>query len=358
VQLELNPVSGGPYVMTKRVRGQELVLQRRDDYFQRDGKQIRPMPYFKEVRFRVIEDSTTSVLALRAGEIDETEILPEQWVTEQTSNDEFYERNTKVTGPEWVSFHFCWNCSTPYFSDRQVRWAMSYAFDHDEMLGNILYGLYQPASGPFHETSWMAPRDYPPPVTQNLDKAEALLDEAGWQDSDGDGIRDKEIEGNLIPFEFTVICGQDPSRIKICELLRQNLDQIGVVCHVRPLEFTVLQQMSRDHKFHAAMAGWGTGTDPDTSINIYGTGENRNYGLYSNKEVDDLFQQGRRVFDKAERAAVYARMHQVLFDDQAYTWLYWRNSFYGFNKELRGYKFSPRGPFSYDPGFSSFWKAL
>jgi peptide/nickel transport system substrate-binding protein len=358
IKLEQNPVCGGPYTISSRIQGQEVVLQRRDDWFKKDGKLVRPLQHFKEIRCRVIEDPNTALLALRAGEIEETLLNPEQWITEQTNNDEFYAKNTKVTGTEWVSFHFVWNCETPYFSDKRVRRAMSFAFDHKEMLDKLFYGLYEPAMGPFHPTAWMAPKSGLKPYTQDLDKAEELLDAAGWEDSDGDGIRDKVVDGKKINFEFTLLCSTTPNSLKVSELMKQNLDQIGVVCNVKPTEFTVLQQLEIEHKFHAAMGGWGTGTDPDTSINIFGTGENRNFGRYSNAEVDKLFQEGRKEFDPVKRAAIYAKIHELLYEDQTFTWLFWRNSFYGFNKSIRGYKFSPRGPYSYGPGLDALWKEV
>ena len=66
---------------------------------------------------------------------------------------------------------------------------------------------------------------------------------------------------------------------------------------------------------------------------------------YSNARVDELFKQGRREFDREKRAAIYGEIHKILWEDQPYTWLFYRNAFYGFNKKLRGYNFSPRGPF-------------
>jgi peptide/nickel transport system substrate-binding protein len=186
--------------------------------------------------------------------------------------------------------------------------------------------------------------------------AEALLDEAGWVDRDNDGIRDKEIDGTLVPFEFSMLVNQQPHRIKIATLLKENLDQIGIRMNVRPLEATVLQQLTQEKKFQAYFGGWGSGTDPDTSENIWATGAGRNFVGYSNPEVDRLFVEGRREFDKAKRAEKYGRIQQLLSEDQPYTWLYWRNSFYGFSRELRGYVFSPRGPYHYSPGFGSIWK--
>jgi peptide/nickel transport system substrate-binding protein len=355
VKLEQTPVCGGPYEIVERQRGQQIVLRRRDDWSTVRGKKVREEPFFKEIRFRIIEDPNTSLLALKSGEIDEMVLLPEQWTT-QTKAADFYDRNTKATAPEWVSFHFGWNIDTPFFADRRVRRAMTYAFDHDAMLEKLCYGLYEPATGPFHETSWMAPKKSLAPSKQDLDKAEALLDEAGWIDHDNDGVRDKEIGGRLVPFEFTMLVSQQPLRVAICTLLKENLDRIGVRMNVRPTESTVLQQLTQDRKFQAYHGGWGTGTDPDTTENIWATGAGRNYVGYSNPEVDRLFDEGRRALDRAARAAKYARIQEILQDDQPYTWLYWRNSFYGFSKDLRGYVFSPRGPYHYSPGFGSLWK--
>jgi peptide/nickel transport system substrate-binding protein len=355
VKLEDKPVCGGPYEIVERKRGQEIVLRRRPSWSTVRGKKVREEPFFKEVRFRIVEDPNTALLALKAGELDEMVLTPEQWMT-QTTKEDFSARNTKVTDTEWVSASFAWNVTTPYFSDRRVRRAMSYAFDHDRMLEKICLGLCTPCTGNFPADSWMASKKKLEPYKQDLDKAEALLDEAGWVDRDNDGIRDKEIDGRLVPFEFTVVTNQQPLRVALCKQLKENLEQVGVIVNVRPVEFTALMDLMQKRNFQACCLAWGTGTDPDTSENLWKTGEMRNYTGYSNAEVDRLFVEGRRELDREKRAEKYGRIQEILYEDQPYTWLFWRNSFYGFSKDLRGYVFSPRGPYHYSPGFGSLWK--
>jgi peptide/nickel transport system substrate-binding protein len=256
--------------------------------------------------------------------------------------------------PEFT-FSFTWNCKTPLFSDKRVRKAMSYAFDHDEMLNNLLYALDEPGVGNYHPSVWYGPKDAPQPYKQDLTKAEALLDEAGWSDHDGNGIRDKSIGGRSVPFEFNILTMNVPDRIKICELLKENLDRIGIQCNVQSLEFTTLQERLRLHQFQATFGGWGSGADPDTAENIYATNEGRNFGEYSNPEVDRLFKEGKKEFDREKRAEIYRQIHAILWEDQPYTWLYHRKSMFAFNKNLRGYVFSQRGPYHYGPGFFSIW---
>jgi peptide/nickel transport system substrate-binding protein len=355
VELNDRPVCGGAYTIESRSIGSEIVLQRRESYYLHGGRQVRDKPYFKTIRFRIRPDVNTALLALKAGDIEEMELTPEQW-TNQTSDAKFYSNNTKVYETEWTEFHFLWNCADPRFADKRVRWAMTHAFDHEELLQRKLYGLCEPCTGAFHPTSRWAPKPAPKPIQQDLDKAEELLDEAGWIDSNDDGIRDRIVDGKRVDFDFVILTSNRDDRIQFCNLLKESLDQIGVKCTVRPMEFAALIDKLNQREFQATFGGWGSGTDPDTSENVYATGQNRNYGNYSNKEVDALYQAGKRELDPAKRVKIYQRISQLMWDDQPYTWLYYRNAFYGFNKELRGYTFSPRGPFHFGPGFSSIYK--
>ncbi len=261
-------------------------------------------------------------------------------------------------GPEWTYFFIDWNMDSqrcPFFTDKRVRRAMAHAMNYEELIDDLCFGLFPRATGIFHPDSWMHPKNSAPLIEFDLDKAEDLLDAAGWVDSDGDGVRDKEINGELVPFEFTLLVATKPDRIAIANLLRENLENIGVECRVSPMEAAVFFERHFKKEFQSALMALGTGTDPFTNKNIYGTGEDRNCGSYSNPEVDRLLAEGQVEFDQAKRAEIYGQIHKLIYEDQPCMFLYNRSSFYGFNKRLRGYRISPRGPFHYGPGFSSIW---
>jgi peptide/nickel transport system substrate-binding protein len=355
--LETHPISGGGYELVRWNRGQEIVLKRRESYYMYKGKQVREKPYFAEMRFKILEDANTRLLALKSGDIEEGELETEQWQT-QTSGADYYRDNTKVVGPEWLYMYIGWNMDSkrvPYFTDVRVRQAMAYAFNEKQMLNDLCYGLYTQCTGIFHPDAWMYPKGGVTEFHQNLDKAEDLLDKAGWVDTDNDGIRDKVIDGKKVKFEFTLIVSNKPDRIAICNLFRENLESIGVLCNVRPLEAAVFQERIFKKNYEAEMAGWGSGTDPYLEKNIFATGEARNFGSYSNPKVDDLLAQAIKEFDHEKRAELYGQVHKIIYDDQPYLFLYNRASLYGFSKKLRGYRFSPRGPFHYSPGIDSIW---
>jgi peptide/nickel transport system substrate-binding protein len=355
VKLHTNPICGGAYTISSRKEGVEIVLERRDSYYMHNGKQVRDKPYFKTIRFRIRPDEAASLISLKAGDLDEMILNPEQWQN-QTNDADFYKLNTKVYATEWTEFHFLWNCKDPLFADKRVRWAMTYAFDHKELLDVKLYGLCEPCTGNFHPTSRWAPVPAPKPISQDLDKAEELLEEAGWTDSNDDGTLDKKINGKRVDFEFTLLTPNREERVQMCNLMKESLDQIGIKCTVKILEFAALVDLLHQHKFQGAFGGWGSGTDPDTSENIFGSTSERNYGQYVNPKVDELFQAGKRELNPEARVKIYQQISRELWDDQPYTWLYYRNAFYGFNKSLRGYTFSPRGPYHFGPGFSSIYK--
>ncbi len=353
--VEARPVTGGPYEVAGRTPGREIVLRRRAGWSSVRGRQVRePFPLV-EIRFRVIEDPGAALDALEAGTVDEIPLAPRQWAND-TGTEAFASRAARVMMPEVRSLQFAWRVDTPLFADQRVRRAMGYAFDHGRLLEGVCHGLATPATPGLAAGSWAESRRRREPYRQDLGKAEALLDEAGWVDHDGDGLRDREIDGRIVPFAFTILCDHRPFRVEVCTLLQECLARVGVSCTVRSLEPHDVRDLLRSGAFEACLVSWGAGVDPDTAESLWCSAGARNYCGYANADVDRLFAAGRRERDRERRSETYARIQDILAEDQPCTWLVWQQDLHGFSKRLEGGWFGLRGPARWAPGLSSTWK--
>lgn len=350
---EHNPVTSGPYVVEKHMPQAQIVLKRRENYHLVNGKQVREKSFFNRIHFQISPDSATAFMQMRNGDIEVMDFMPEQWLTQATT-DEFYEKNTKASASSWTYFALWFNLSKdcPFFQDIRVRQALSYAFDYDEMLKVHRKGLDIQCRGNFAESAPFFPKnanlEY---MKQDYAKARELLREAGWIDTDRDGILDHEWKGKRIPFSFTIQTSNKPERIELCNLFSRCLRHLGIECTVQSMEFNVMCQRQVQHKFEMYMGGWGAGADPYSGQNIWGTGEGRNFISYSNPEVDRLYAEGLREFNRQKRVEIYQKIHMHLYQDYPCIWLYNLNASTGFNKKLRGVGFYYRGA-----NLSSTWK--
>lgn len=358
-----DPVTCGPYRLIRWEADEELVFERNTSWYRgHDGKQIRSKPYFQKVRLRVLPANSTRFDTFLTGGVDDCQLDSSQWVEEAVGR-EFYDGRLKVRGnDEWTYAFIGWNALSvppnPFFGDRRVRRAMALTLDHDFLLKGLFQGIYRPGQGIFHPDSPWADTTLEP-LHRDLDEAEKLLDQAGWQDSDGDGIRDKMVDGKRVPFRFTVSCPKAGSGPKVAEQLQADLKAIGVDCIVQLPDPSAFFSAVRQRKVQAYLLAMGTGVDPDTVRNLFHTGaieDGRNETGYSNPEVDRLLDAGRRELDRDERRRIYARVDHLIHEDQPLTVLLYQPTLWAFSESLRGYRPSPKGFYGYSPGFHSIWK--
>jgi peptide/nickel transport system substrate-binding protein len=342
-----NPIGNGPCKFVSWDSGVSVILERWEDYH-------GDKPYIQRWIHKIITDDNVALNALKAGEIDEMEGQPEQYVN-MTDGPDFTERAIKRNVDTWNSGHVGWNMdgSNPFFTDIRVRKAMAMAVDIDAILENVYYGLRKPAVGIFHYNHWC----YDPNVKllpYDPEGARQLLEEAGWVDTNNDGIREKD----GVDFKFEFVSHQSESSVEIATILRNYWEKIGVIAEIRPLEWATLLQRVQSHDFEAELSGWGAGVDPDFSYNLwhssqYATG--RNYGGYNNSKVDSLFEAGRVEFDKEKRAEIYRTASRIIYEDQPYIFLTFRSWLYFQSKRLKGVEICPRGPYLFTPGMNGWW---
>ena len=207
----------------------------------------------------------------------------------------------------------------------------------------VLLGLGRPLTGPFIPGSWA----YNPLVIEDSfdqKKARELLKDAGWVDNNADGWLEKE--GKI--FEFTIITNQgNLERIKVAEIIQRQLESVGVKVKIKVVEWSVfLTEFINKKNFESVLLGWSLSRDPD-NFDIFHSSKTRegefNFVGYRNPQVDDLLVEARRVSDQEKRKVYYHKIHQLIYDDQPYMFLYAPDNLTILQARFKGIKPAPLG---------------
>jgi peptide/nickel transport system substrate-binding protein len=235
------------------------------------------------------------------------------------------------------------NLKHPLFSDKKVRQAIAYAIDKSEIVDVVLFGLGSPATGPYVPNTW----PYNPDVRKydfNPERAKALLKEAGWTDTDGDGILDKDGR----PFVFTILTNMGNSlRKNTATIIQWRLARVGIKVEIKALEWsTFVNEFIDKRRFEAVLLGWSIGLDPD-QYDIWHSSKTKpkefNFVGYNNPEVDRLLDEGRRTFDIEKRKKAYFRIQEIIADELPYIFLYVPDATPIVHARFKGIKPSPIG---------------
>ena len=339
-------VGTGPFRLLEWKTGQELTLVANDDYW--GGR-----PHLQRIVFRIIPQPHTAFEALRAGEVDLTPVQSEDWPTAAGLPED---------GPlEFLRFQhlrlffIAWNGdgSNPFFQDAQVRRAMTHALDRDGFIRTVLHGLGRVATSTFMPESW-AYRAGSQPLAFDPDEAARLLDEAGWSDHDGDGVRDRD----GVAFRFTFhVYNQSNSAQQLAELLQASLHRLGVEMEIRTLELAAFLQHLRGRDFQAQLSAFNLDPDPDPFDFWHSsqTPAGGNYAGYMDDEMDALCERGRREFDPQRRAQIYAQVQLLLQRDQPFTFLWHPVHIVGYHRRVRGIQAGPVGIWRWYPSTLQWW---
>lgn len=326
------PIGTGPYKFQVLKTDEKTVLVANPDYF--EGR-----PNIDRVLVRVIPDSSVQFLELRSQSIDSMGLSPDQYI----AYDSFFTYYQKFRYPSFSYTFFGFNLTRDIFKDLRVRQALSLALDKREIIDGVLLGYGRTATGPFPPSSWAFDPAVPESPFDPV-RAKALLAEAGWRDTDGDGVLDKEGK----PFSFTVITNQgNKIREQTALILQAHLARIGVEVNVRVLEWSsFIHDFVDKGNFDAIILGWNLGRDPDQYLIWHSSqkGEGRyNFIGYQNPLADRLWEEGRQTFDQEKRQAIYRRLHRLLADDLPYLFLYYPESLPTVHKRFQNVIVAPAG---------------
>jgi len=204
----------------------------------------------------------------------------------------------------------------------------------------VAYSPYKP------DTFWYNPNVKKFPY--DPEKAKRMLAEAGWKDTEGDGILRKDGK----PFEFTILTNQgNDLRKHAATIIQRDLAKVGIRVRRRVVEWAAfLKNFINKRDFDTCLLGWSTGPEPN-QIDIWNskkTGEHQlNFISYENPEVDKLLEEGAGTYDRDERKKYYDRFQEILAEDQPYTFLFVSDSLPIISSRFHGIKPAPIG-ISYD----------
>jgi peptide/nickel transport system substrate-binding protein len=339
------PVGTGPFKFEKWDTGREVVLTRNDDYW---GKKA----YLDKIVYRIITDYTAALTALKAGEIDvQPRLLPVQY-SEQTGGAAFDQQFTKVKYSIPTEAMIFWNNERPFFNDKRVRRALTMLIDRQIILESVRMGLGKIGVSPIDFNS----KNFNPnlkPLPYDPKRAVELLDEAGWKDHDGDGIRDKD--GMKFKFEFLGSAGS-PVYKQLAPVLADELKKAGIEMTERVVDLSVMVQTLKEHRFDASTLNISHGdlTDADSYQVWHSSAANggSNFANFKNTEADHLLEMARQEFDPVKRKELYWQWQDIFQDEQPVTFLYYFQEPAAYSKRFQNVEWLPLRP-GYD--LTSWW---
>jgi peptide/nickel transport system substrate-binding protein len=329
-----NPIGSGPYTMGTWKTGQQLTLVRNENYW---GEK----PHISKRVYKIITNDDAAFQVLARGEMDTMGLQPEKWVN-QAAKPAFEEKFNKFSYYSPSYMYIGYNMRRPVFSDKRVRQALTMLLDRELILEEIFYGLGRITTGNFfvdepEYNKAIEPWPFDP------ERAKKQLDKAGWSDTDGDGVRDKD----GVPFDFEIrLTNNSVEAEQIATIFQEELKRAGIVMTIRQLEWATYLQSVKEHEYDASMLGWSLGIWPDPyqlwhSSQAVKNGSNT-VG-FVNEEADRIIEAGRLEFDHEKRIAMYHRFHEIVHEEQPYTFLFCRKALVTVDKRFRNTTVYPLG---------------
>jgi peptide/nickel transport system substrate-binding protein len=308
-----HPIGTGPFKFVSAEGLDQVVMERFDDYFG-GAPDLEPVAAacVRQAVFRVIPESSTRVAALLAGEVDIIQGVPAELLDILDQTPGVQVKTTAGTQPKWMEM----NVNAAPFDDVLVRRAMNYAVDKQLIIDAIYGGRAAALPGPLSPYNNFVNQSLEP-YSYDPEKALELLAEAGWTDSDGDGMLDKSGQ----PLSFTIDTIEDWR--PLAEAVADQFRAIGIDASVRFWEYSVVKPLLQAGERMAYLDDWGDSAfDPvghfEAKWHGYVEGETYgrgNFSGYNNERVNELIKLGEVIPDPAERQTIYDEAQQLVYDE-------------------------------------------
>jgi len=328
-----HPVGTGPFKFVEWKTGEKIILERNPEYW-------GTVPQIKRMVFKLITDNAAALIVLKKKNLDLMGLTSLQWV-KQTDKDSFAQNFRKEQYYQPNYNYIGWNSLKVYFSDKRVRRALTHLVNREEILATLYFGLGKIVTGTAYINTDYYDRGISP-IGYDPKAARVLLDEAGWIDSDGDGIRDK----NGVPFKFTFTfsTGSETAE-QIATLLKEEFAKSGIEMTIKKLEWATFIAQVQSREYDAVTLGWSLGIemDPYQLWHSSQATEGSNFTGFVNAEADQIIENVRITFEKEDRIPMLKRFHRILHEEQPYTFLFCKPSLVSISKRFGNVEIYPLG---------------
>jgi peptide/nickel transport system substrate-binding protein len=329
------PIGSGPFKFEEWVKGQKLVFVRNEEYW-------GSTPKLEKVILRVIPDHQTRAMALEAGEIDVTSYLPIQAISQLRESPDFVLYEQASPCMNWIGLN---NQKEP-LDDVRVRKAINHAIDVEGIINSIIGELAVPAtkgalSSPCH-SNLVNPnlKGY----EYNPEKANQLLAEAGWKDTDGDGILDQD--GSPLKVTLTVYLLYAEAST-IAEVAQAQLKKVGIDVEIRVLEIGAWYEARKKGEYDMiTLGGICPSNEPSSWFKSFFHSQNQ-WCVYKNESLDNLVNQLYTTIDPEDRRNVFWEIQEIIEENAPGVFLYSQNSALAMNKHVEGFEMEAGMPGGY-----------
>ncbi len=315
----------GPFTMVENRVGEAVILERNEEYW-------RGRPYLDSFVFRLIPDAQTRIAALKTGEIDFARIQPKQ-VPELLSSPNIKILNLLVDYQD----HLRLNVTKPNLADKRTRQALMFALDRLAILQVMEFGYGQVADSPFNPIV----SAYEPTTTYTYDveKANALLAEVGWEKGADGFLVAKNVEGVAPGSKLTLVLdAMDADETKAFAMVQSYWQAVGVDAQIRQIDSSVWREEnnSKEDKPYDVMFS-GKGFVGDNGVNwdnVMASTRKDSTSSYENPVTIDLFNKARAATDVAERDEYLKQAAAIIWEDLPYLPLWYQSRVWAYNTRV------------------------
>jgi peptide/nickel transport system substrate-binding protein len=332
---QFHQVGTGPFRFVEYVAGDHLTLERNPDYAWAPSIYRNATAALSRIVFRFYADPASRSPALRSGEADVMgEVLPgDAGDLEQAGG--FTVIPVSVPGQP---LQFFFNLGRAPTDDVRVRRALLAATDRKALVQTVFGSYSTVALGPLTESTWGAV-SVVPPDSFNRREAEEMLEQAGWEDADGDGIRDRD----GIPLALTLVYPTWGMTPQAAELLEMQWKEIGAAVNlVQVASFSALKDAQTGGGYH--LISWNqAGTDPDLLRAFFRSDGAYNWSGIRDAELDSLLDRALQSGSDPERKELYRRVQEAIARECAILPLRDYVNLNVASNRVKGLHFSPQG---------------